>query len=408
MNWTSSVPPAIWILFAGGLLNSIGNAFLWPLNSLYIHGVLGKSLTTAGIVLMFMNGAGMLGNLIGGALFDRIGGKRVILLGLLGAAGSVTALGFTKYFPFYVALIVLLGFMQNMVWPSFHALIGELWPSGGRRAFNMFYVVNNLGVAIGTALGGFLAEISFLLVFLLNGFSYLLYTGFFLYGMKRTGPRDASVTENTPSSVDRSPPAAFQSLPSITIPVIFLAAGILIAWTAYSQWVGPLAVYTLQAGYPLSSYSFLWTLNGILIVAGQPLLAVFLNRFLRKLTSQLLIGALLYVATFVLIALYPNYTGFLLGMAIMTIGEMILLPGVPAAMTLLAPKERMGFYQGIAASAGTAGRMLGPVLGGIVYDLWGAGVLFSLAAVACATAAICFVGFQVSAKKAFPSGKVTS
>ncbi|WP_018130932.1 MDR family MFS transporter [Effusibacillus pohliae] len=399
-GWYSSIPAVVWILFTGGLLNSIGNSFLWPLNSLYIHTVLGKSMTTAGIVLMLMNGAGILGNLAGGALFDRIGGKWVILVGLLGSAVWVTALGFTHSFPLYVALMITLGFTQSMVWPSFHALIGQLWPSGGRRAFNMFYVVNNLGVAIGTAIGGFLAEISFLLVFLLNGLSYSLYAAIFLYALRRHRVPEESDSLDPASALPENQPAAVtQTAVSIAAPVALLSIGILIAWTAYSQWAGPLAVYTQQAGYPLSSYSFLWTLNGILIVAGQPFLTPLLSRFLRSLTLQLITGGLLYVATFVLIAGFPVYTGFVLGMAVMTIGEMIILPGVPAAINRLAPKERMGFYQGITASAATAGRMLGPVLGGMVFDHAGAIRLFLLAAIACLAATACFVGFHLSSKK---------
>lgn len=401
-DWTLSIPAVIWILFIGGLINSIGTAFLWPLNSLYIHTVLGKSMATAGAVLMIMNGAGVLGNLIGGALFDRIGGKPVILVGILGAAISVTAMGFTHSFLLYAVLIALLGFMQSMVWPSFNALIGQLWPAGGRRAFNMFYVVNNLGVAIGTAIGGLLAEISFLLVFLLNGLSYLLYIGFFLYALRGHKKHDQATIEPIPSESKSGPDIVPQPAAPIAIPIAFLSAGILIAWTAYSQWAGPLAVYTQEVGYPLTAYSFLWTLNGILIVSAQPFLAVFLKRFLQKLPSQLLIGAVLYVATFVLIAVYPNYTGFLAGMVIMTIGEMIILPGVPAAVDSLAPKERAGFYQGITASAGTAGRMLGPVLGGIVYDQWGAIVLFGLAAAACVVAVVGFIGFKIYAQKLLP------
>ncbi|GAX89026.1 MFS transporter [Effusibacillus lacus] len=372
------------------------------MNALYIHTVLGKSVTTAGIVLMLMNAAGMVGNLVGGALYDRWGGKPLILAALLGSAAAVTTLGFTKSFAFYVAFIILLGFMQNMAWPSFHALIGKLWPAGGRRAFNMFYVVNNLGVAIGTALGGFLAEISFLLVFVLNGLTYLLYATIFLYAMRRQTIRYTTDDNGNPF-LEKGADSTSEGRPAdpIHVPVAFLALGILIAWTAYSQWAGPLAVYTQQAGYSLSAYSFLWTLNGILIVAGQPLLTPLLNRYMSKLSVQLITGSVLYVVSFALIAQYPNYTGFLIGMTIMTIGEMILLPGVPAAINQLAPKERTGFYQGIAAGAGSAGRMLGPVLGGMVYDHSGAIVLFACGVAACLVATVSFLGFHISTNRRF-------
>lgn len=397
-SWTSSIPIVIWTLLVGGLINSIGTSFLWPLNSLYIHTVLGKSLTTAGVVLMLMNAAGVLGNLVGGALFDRIGGKPVIVTGLLSSAGFVISLGFTHSWPLFVTFMVLLGFTQSMVMPSLQALVGQLWPEGGRRAFNLFYVVNNLGVAIGTALGGLLAEVSFLFVFLFNGVSYLLYVAFFLYGLRNKQQSGLDQFPADHAALARNQSAASGPTPSIVIPVAFLSVGIMISWISYSQWAGSIAVFTKEAGYSLSSYSFLWTLNGILIVLGQPLLIQVLKRFMQRISVQIVAGGILYTAAFVLISVWPTYSGFLLGMTVLTIGEMIILPGVPAAINLLAPKERLGFYQGVAASSGTAGRMLGPVLGGIMYDTHGAIPLFILASVACLVATVSFIGFYASTR----------
>lgn len=399
-HWTSSIPAVIWILFAGGLINSIGTAFLWPLNSLYIHTVLGKSMTTAGLVLMSMNGAGVLGSLVGGYLYDRIGGKPVMLMGLLGSAVVVLSLGFITAWPLYVAGMVLLGFTQSMVWPSANALIGELWPTGGRRAFNMFYVVNNLGVAIGTAIGGMLAAISFLLVFVFNAISYLIYTGVFVIAMRKHRQQLANepVVTEVPA-VDSIRTAQNGMSVPITLPVLFLSLGMLVSWTAYSQWVGPIAVYTDQQGYGLTAYSFLWTLNGLIIVAGQPILTNLLKRFMSAISVQVLAGSMLYFLTFLLIAWHPNYTGLLLGMVIMTIGEMIILPGVPAAVSQLAAKERMGFYQGIVASASTGGRMAGPVLGGLIFDNYGSVSLFGFAAAICVVAMASFVGFYFTTRR---------
>ncbi|HEY9576332.1 MAG TPA: MFS transporter, partial [Pseudobacillus sp.] len=75
------MPKAVWLLVIGMVINVTGASFLWPLNTIYIHGELGKSLSVAGIVLMLNAGATVVGNLLGGAFFDRLGGYRTILLG---------------------------------------------------------------------------------------------------------------------------------------------------------------------------------------------------------------------------------------------------------------------------------------------------------------------------------------
>ncbi len=63
------MPKNVWLLIIGMLVNVTGNSFLWPLNTIYIHDYLGKSLSVAGLVLMANAAAGVVGNLLGGVLF---------------------------------------------------------------------------------------------------------------------------------------------------------------------------------------------------------------------------------------------------------------------------------------------------------------------------------------------------
>ncbi len=55
-------------------LNITGSSFLWPLNTIYMKQELGKSLTVAGLVLMINSFGMVIGNLLGGSLFDKLGG----------------------------------------------------------------------------------------------------------------------------------------------------------------------------------------------------------------------------------------------------------------------------------------------------------------------------------------------
>ncbi|VEH80972.1 major facilitator superfamily transporter YttB [Bacillus licheniformis] len=59
------MPRTLWLLVIGMFINVTGASFLWPLNTIYIHQHLGKSLTAAGFVLMLNSGANVLGNLFG-------------------------------------------------------------------------------------------------------------------------------------------------------------------------------------------------------------------------------------------------------------------------------------------------------------------------------------------------------
>ena len=65
-------------------------------------------------------------------------------------------------------------------------------------------------------------------------------------------------------------------------------------------------------------------------------------------------------------------------MAILTVGEMLIWPAVPTIANDLAPKGREGFYQGIVNSTATGGRMVGPLMGGVLVDLYGMPMLFAV------------------------------
>lgn len=63
-------------------------------------------------------------------------------------------------------------------------------------------------------------------------------------------------------------------------------------------------------------------------------------------------------------------------MVILTIGEMLVWPAIPTIASQLSPKGKEGLFQGIVNSTATGGRMVGPLVGGIVVDLYGMSTLF--------------------------------
>ncbi len=69
---------------------------------------------------------------------------------------------------------------------------------------------------------------------------------------------------------------------------------------------------------------------------------------------------------------------FVIGMVILTIGEMFVWPAVPTVANMLAPEGRVGTYQGIVNSTATLGRAIGPVVGGVVVDLYNMEAMFGV------------------------------
>ena len=104
------MPKSLWLLVIGMMVNVTGASFLWPLNTIYLHENLGKSLSVAGIVLMMNAGASVIGNLIGGTLFDKFGGYRSILVGISITLTALVGMNIWHGWPHYVVFLTIVGF----------------------------------------------------------------------------------------------------------------------------------------------------------------------------------------------------------------------------------------------------------------------------------------------------------
>ncbi|XJZ26563.1 MDR family MFS transporter [Bacillota bacterium Lsc_1132] len=363
------MPRALWLLVIGMAVNVTGNSFLWPLNTIYIHDSLGKSLSVAGIVLMFNSAASVLGNLIGGSLFDRIGGYRSILTGIGITLLALVGLTLWHGWPEYVIFLIIIGFGTGIIFPSMYAMAGSVWEEGGRKAFNAIYVSQNLGVAIGSSLGGLVADYSFQLIFLANTLLYIIFLLIAFFGYKgmsvKAGKRITTQSEKVSFKNNRNLRA-----------LMVLSLGYLLCWVAYVQWSTTIAAYTQQINISLTQYSLLWTINGALIVLGQPLVQLFIKQFTKTFKLQMLAGIFIFIVSFLAASMAHSFSGFMAGMVILTIGEMFVWPAVPTVAFDLSPKGREGFYQGVVNSTATSGRMVGPLLGGMIVDLYGMPMLF--------------------------------
>lgn len=358
------IPNKVWLLIIGMFVNVIGNSFLWPLNTIYMHEYLGKSLAVAGLVLMANAGAGVVGNLLGGFLFDRIGGFKSIMAGII---ISILALAYLVYdhdwYP-YIILLTVLGFSGGIIFPSMYAMVGTIWPEGGRKAFNSIYLAQNVGVAIGPALAGLIASVHIDYIFFANLVFYVIFLFIAYFGYKKleiAPDRHTDVIRETARIKNKAP---FYAL-------LILVGGYLITWLVYSQWSTTISTHALALGVTLREYSFIWTINGLLIVIGQPLIKPLIKRLEKQLKAQMIIGTVIFIISFIVVSFAGSFKMFIVSMVILTFGEMIVWPAIPTLASQLAPKGRDGFYQGIVNSAATIGRMIGPLAGGILVEIHG-------------------------------------
>ena len=387
-----SMPKKVWYLIMGSFISTVGSSFLWPLNSIYIHDYLGKSLSLAGLVLALNSLAAIFGNLLGGWLFDKLGGYKAVLIGIFVNLISICCLMLWHDWPQYVIFLICTGFSGGIVFPAIYALAGDAWPNGGRKAFNAIFLSNNMGVAIGPAIAGVIADVNFEWVFIAN---FLTYSIFFILVIT-TFKRFNKKVEKTEKVVVRKAPICRAPF----IALIILSMALVLCWLAYSQWVATISSYTQTLGMSLSQYSLLWTINGLLIVGFQPLVRPLLSRWEKKINHQLILGLVLTAASFAIVSIAGDFKMFAAAMVILTLGEVFFSPVIPMIANKLAPKGKEGFYQGFVNSASTIGRMLGPLVGGVIIDIYGIQVLMVMLVIVLVVAIIPCLLYDLHLKKA--------
>lgn len=353
----AAYPAPVWRLIVGTAIHSGGFSFFWPFTTLYVHVVLGRSLALAGLVLMAQSAAGIGGAAVGGVLFDRWGGRRSMLWGVGLSVVLMTGIALVHGFWWFAVLVALFGFASSLVSPSLYAYAATIWPEGGRQAFNALYVARNAGVAFGTLAGGLVAAVSLHLTFLAAA---LLFVAFWV--MAQWGYRGPAFDR-----VHRAPSALLAAPRFLRVSpgVLLLMVGLGLDWMAYTQWQTTTAAYMHSEGFSLPAYSVLWTVNGVLILAGQPVTSWVARRW-PAVRHQLLVGSGLFCAAYGWLMLSHAYAGYVVAMVLGTLGEMLVWPAVPTAAAQLAPAGQEGRYQGWVASATSAGRMVGPVVGGLL------------------------------------------
>ena len=363
-----NIPKSVWWLVIGMALNITGSSFLWPLNTIYMKQELGKSLTVAALVLVITSFGMVIGKLLGGSLFDKLGGYKTILIGTFTCLCSTTLLNFFHGWPWYAVWLVMLGFGGGMIIPAIYAMAGAVWPNGGRQTFNAIYLAQNIGVAVGAAMGGFVAEFGFNYIFLAN---LIMYVVFALVAVTQFNI-EINAKVKYPTHLDitgKKNKARFISL-------VLICAMFAICWVAYIQWESTIASFTQSINISMAQYSVLWTINGIMILVAQPLIKPILYLLKGNLKKQMFVGIIIFMLSFFVTSFAENFTIFVVGMIILTFGEMFVWPAVPTIANQLAPDGKQGQYQGFVNSAATVGKAFGPFLGGVLVDAFNMRMMF--------------------------------
>jgi MFS family permease len=392
-------PSQFWTLTGASFIDMLGSALLYPFFTLYITRKFNVGMTQVGLIFGVMSIFAMGGTAIGGALADRFGRKKLMLLGLVASGLSSLLLGLINRFEYVFFIAALVGLVGNMGGPARGAMIADILPEEKRaQGFGMYRVVFNLAVTIGPAIGGLLAARSYFSLFVIDAVASVITAGALYAFIRETNP-EASESQKTESTIE-----AFggygRVLRDRTFMIFLLATALLVL--VMIQMNGTLAVYLRDVhGVLEQQFGFILTMNAGMVV----LLQFAVTRWIEGLPRFriLAVGALLYAVGMSMYGYVAVYGLFFLAMVIITMGEMLIAPVGQAVATSLAPEDMRGRYMAVYGLSWAVPNAVGFTLAGLIMDHFDPRWVWYAAGIVGLIACLFFFSMHVQAKVKPPS-----
>lgn len=368
------LPRQVWILAAATLVNRAGTMVL-PFLTLYVTSALGQSPARAGLVMALYGATALAAAPAAGRLCDRFGALRVMKLSLAASGLLMLAFPLAGSWALLLVATVALGLAGESFRPAMMATVSHL--VGGdllRPAFALVRLAVNLGMSIGPAVGGFLAEASFRWIFWLDGATSL--AAWAVLGLALSSPAGggAAGLEGASAAAPRGAPPARAAHRDPRL-LLFLAALVPVG-VVFFQHVSAMPLYLVRdLGLSPSTYGLLFTVNTVMIVVLE---VPFTGATAAWPHPRLMgLGSVLFGAGFGALAVARSAWAVAATVVVWTFGEMLLFPAMNAYVSDIAPAERRGEYMGLFMMAFGASFMLGPWAGTLVMDRFGANVLWA-------------------------------
>jgi MFS family permease len=351
-------------------VNRVGMMAL-PFLVLYLTEYLHISATRAGLAISVYGIGSLIVGPIAGRLADRIG-PLTVMRGSLALTGVVVLLiPLAKSFGTIIALVFVWAIVADAGRPAtMAALTGSAAPDKRRAAFAVNRLSVNLGMSVGPAVGGFLAGVSFPLLFIVDAATSLaaalaLSTMLWLKHRRMTTGEHAVVNAERASRVFSKSSAVWRDRAAL-----LLFATSFLANIVFAQHQGAMPLYIVRdLGFRESFYGGLFVLNTLIIVAIEvPLNIAMANRPYR---STIALAVVLIAIGFGAMGLAHGAGAIGLTVIIWTFGEMIMFPTATAYVAQLAPEGRTGEYMGAFTSTFSLALIVGPWMGTALLDRFG-------------------------------------
>ena len=332
--------------------------------TLYLTKSHGFTLIEAGQLISLYGIGALLGTILGGYLCDKIGPYVIQISSLfLSGIGFILLERMETRLEIGVTLFCLALVTEAFRPANAAAIAHSCPPDKVARSFALNRFAINLGMAIGPAVGGILAQLNYSYLFWVDGGTCIL-SGFLFLSLlsKFPNPKPAlSGTKLNPKSVKKP---WKDSTYLFTISLLFLL-GVL-----FAQVMNTWPVY-LKEFYHLGEREIgaLMALNALFIVLVEMPLVHRLERYPPL--KVMAIGSLFLCGGFALLPLGKSWLFVAFTVLIWTLGEAITFSVSTGFVATLSPEESRGQYMGFFNFTFALAHVIAPLAGTWIYEKWG-------------------------------------
>ncbi len=308
-----------------------------------------------------------------GRLSDRIGRRPVILIGLSGYGVTFIMFGLVDQVWLLVGIRALAGMVSSATLPTAMAYIADITEEHDRsKSMGMIGAAMGLGMVFGPALGGWLGHYSISLPFFAaGGLAFLVLP--FAWALLPESLQQAGKTNLL--RVSRFNSKLFKD------PLFFLFLFYFVSFLVMAMFEGTFSLLAKDtAGFGPKQMGSVFAIFGIIgVIVQGGLIGKLVKTFGDAKVAKY--GAWVSGFGFILIVLASNRVSLVLATAVFMIGNSVMGPTCSSLATKYATAGK-GASLGLLHSFGSLGRILGPVIGGLLYGvnmrlpyLVGAGIL---------------------------------
>ncbi|UKM63511.1 MFS transporter [Flavobacteriaceae bacterium GSB9] len=362
LNTFNGLSREVWWLALITLINRAGTMVV-PFLSLYLNESLGFTFSQIGWIMTAFGLGSVIGSWLGGRLTDKIGFYKVMVFSLLSTGVLFIVLQFLKTYAAFCFGILLVMFVADMFRPAmFVALSAYSKPENKTRSVTLIRLAINLGFSAGPAIGGLIiTALSYNGLFWVDGITCILAVWVLITVLN---PKTTNVLDDV--NIE-NPKSAYKDKAFL----IFLVAMVMFG-VVFLQYFSTMPLYYKEAHFLTElEIGILLGANGFFIfVFEMPLIKWLENSRFTK-TGLMIFGAILTGASFIILNLTDWKGVLILGMLLMTFGEMVTFPFSNAFALDRAKKGNQGEYMALYSIAFSIAHIFGHNAGMRMADYMG-------------------------------------